>query len=1211
MNTQFKKWNNRLGILMLIIASAVYLLTMERSVSFWDCGEYIVVSTKLGVAHAPGAAMFQLLGAVWSAIAMGDTSKYPIAINSMSAISSALTIMFLFWTITHLARRMFHVTRQNEMVGSLKNWEMSKSQIIIALGSGVVGASIFMFSDSFWFSAVEGEVYAMASMFTAAVLWMGCKWEEESDKKRADRWFLLISFVIGLSLGVHFMVILALPAVLYLYYARNFKFTWKTFIIANIVIAAVLAFVYKFLFEFVMTLFGRTEIYVVNNFGMPFNSGTLVAGIILVLIFYLLIRITSKRGWKLGNTLVLSVIFMILGFSCWLVLPIRANANPPINLNDPDTALGMLDYFNREQYGDWPTTYGPVYVAHIADDGVNFTATGATETKVVGANYVKDNRLKKYVKVSDRREPIYNKKYVKFFPKMFDSRPDVMENYARLYGFPEFSMNPMFFNDMRDDPELRAQKRQYAEQIYGELVQKRERGSLTVAELSKNAEFLNIEPPTFQQQLNFFFDFQLGYMGFRYFMWNFSGKQNDWEGNKEVTRGNWISGFPFIDNPRLGNQKELPAVFKENKGRNVYFMLPLLLGLIGFCVQFNRNFTHWWAILSLFMLTSVGILFYTSVKPFEPRERDYALVSSFYAFAIWSGLGVQGIWLLFKKVLKDKMNPSVSVVLGVLCLGVPLLMGFQNWDDHDRSNRRAAHALAYNYIKDLDKEAILFVYGDNDTYPLWGVNETSNLRPDVKIVNYTLLGAPWYMEQMLRKTYEANPLPSKLKYTDFQLNTNDQIMVAGNSIRSVFENINSLIRPGTELSLGEIMSLPADQIEQFIHPDYDPEGIKKLYYEVQPLEKYLVKDSMTVKEAYEFLMDNKSREKQALFNYFEIEPGSLNFLPVSKLILPVNKENALKHGIIDEKDAALTEDYLTIKLGSRNLYKAELMMISMLAEYDWDRSIYFSGGGISDPGNVFWLQDYLETNGFSYKLIPIYSSFAKGGKIGRSNPEKMYRNFQNFEWGNYNLKNASFSNTGRNYTNTYRNIAVRLADDLMEIGDSVRAKEALDKVMEMVPDEARYDYGLGTERIGLAYLRLGETEKGNSILNTVKDRALEKMNFYETLPGYLQYTIASEWADARSDYSMMVYDRVKIYLDKDDKEGALEIFKSEYDPVRNKLIDLFNQYNKGEPLSVNQERIMEKQFTFLSELLSVADMIDTVYAERESEELYNILTQEK
>lgn len=1211
MNIPFKKWNKLVGIVLFFISATVYLLTMERKLSFWDCGEYIVSSAKLGVTHAPGAALFQIIGAVWSGLAFGDGSKYALAINSMSAICSALTIMFLFWTITHFVRRMFFVSNPKEMLEDAFGASLSKSQAIIALGSGVVGAFVFMFSDSFWFSAAEAEVYSMASLFTAILIWMGCKWEEETDEKRGNKWFLLISLFIGLSTGVHLMAILAVPAVCFLYYAKNYKFTVKSFVIANLLTAIFLGFVFKVLFKYVMTFFGNTEVYVVNNFGMPFNSGTAVAGIVVILIFWLALKYSKKYNLKLVNTIVLSIAFMLIGFSVWLVIPIRANANPHMNLNDPDTALGMLDYFNREQYGDWPTIYGQTYTANFADDGISTDANGNYETIVTGVNYVKNNRIGKYVKVSDRKDYVYNKKHVKFFPKMYNSAPDVMENYAAMYGFPEFSINAAFFNNMEDHPEIRAQKRQIAEQKYNELLQKKHDGTLRIADLQKSSEFLDIQPPTFGQQLTYFMDFQLDYMFFRYFMWNFSGKQNDWEGNMQATRGNWITGFSFLDNARLGDQSKLPAIFKENKGHNVYFMLPLILGLLGFFIQLNRNVTHWWALLSLFLLTSVGIIFYTSVKPFEPRERDYALVSSFYAFSIWIGLGVQGIYLLLKRFRKRELTPKISIAITVICLSIPLLMGFQNWDDHDRSKREGAFALAHNYLNNLDENSILFVYGDNDTYPLWGLQETENFRDDVKIVNYTLLGSPWNIEQSLRKTYNAAPLPSKLQYKDYQLNTNDNIMVVAGNIKSIFSELHSIIKPNAGLSVSEIMQLPPDQITPYlVDPGYDPVGIKDLYNSVQPLEQYLVKDSMTAKEAMSFLLDNKNPAKAALADYYGYPVGAVNYLPVEKIVIPVNKANAIKHGIVSAKDADKVVDNITITLGKRQLYKSELLMISLFAEYNWDRTIYFSGGGISDPNNIFYLSDYLENNGFSYKLIPIYSRFGAEGKLGRTNVGQMYKNFNEFQWANYNLDKASFSNTDRNYTNTYRNIATRLAEDFFAEGNKTKAIEVLDKVVQMIPDEPRYSDGLGAERIGEMYVKLGEVEKGRALLDKTRERLLEQISFYKSLPNNIRYSYTNELAEARSDYSLLIYGEISGLLQKSDTTAALQLFQKEFGPVRELLIKDYQAAAKDGSIDLREQNNIDGQFKFVSELLSIADMIDSTYAEKESDNLYKILSNE-
>ena len=1179
---------------MFLISIILYLSSMERYLSLWDCGEYIVSSAKLGITHAPGAALFQIVGAVWSGLAFGDGSKYAILINSTSAFYSAVTIMLLFWTITYFVRKMFANTQDPINVDAV---EMNASQKIIALGSGLVGAAAFMFSDTFWFSAVEGEVYAMASLFTALLFWLITKWDQAADTPRGNKWLVIISLVIGLSIGVHLMAMLSIPAVCFVYYARKYKFTVKSFILANIITLVILVFVFKLIFPLVMTFFGKTEIYVVNNLGMPFNSGTIIATIILAIIFYLAVKLTQKYGSALLNTISWCVIFMLIGFSCWLVIPIRANANPHMNLNDPDTALGVLDYFNREQYGSWPVMYGPVYTAHIANDGLKRDANGAPESTVRSSEYIKDKRTGKYLKVSDRLDYKYEDKYVKFFPKMFSPDPGVMENYAAVYGFPKFSLNAKYAGD------------EEAQKMYADLVQKRSNRELKVADLKKYGEILEIEPPTFGEQFNYFVDYQINYMFVRYFMWNFSGRQNDLEGNFEITKGNWISGIPFIDNMRLGDQSKLPDEYK-NDGTNVYFMLPLILGLIGFFTQLNRNFVNWWSLLSLFVLTSVGIIFYTSVKPFEPRERDYALVSSFYAFSIWIGLGVQGIYLLIQKIQKKELSPSLALGTTVILAGIPILMGAQNWNDHDRSERSVAYSLAYNYLYPLDKNAILFVYGDNDTYPLWGLQETENFRDDVKIANLTLAASPWNLEQLLRKTYNAAPIPANLKPKDYQTGTNDQIFVVGGSLKNVFDQLNSFIKPDSNQTLETLSNLPIEEVGQYLtDPEIDPSQVMTVYKNIKPLEKYLTQDSMTAKEAMAFLLDNKLPEKQALADYFGYPIGQANYLPVSKITVPVNKANAIKYGIVNAKDADKIIDNLTINIKSSSLFKNNLMMLSMMANYNWDRPIYFSGGGVSDPENTFFMNDYLLNAGLSYKLVPIYTPFGKGGIIGASDNDMLLRTFNSYKWSGYNNPDASFSLTERNYTSSYRNTAVRLADDLLAAGRKKEAIQVLDKVMQEIPALSQYDIGYGVSRIAGLYVKAGEDKKGEKLFAHVRKHANQKINFYESLPAAKRYSIGSDYASAKNDLMMALYNEASALGERGDKEKAIKLFETGYNPMLKKFQQLYNEVVADGKVDENDQAKIMSQFNYLDEMIGVAAEIDTNYAKQQQNLLYKMVGQ--
>lgn len=1201
MKLKFNTWNNYLGWAMFLVAAIVYLSTMERYLSLWDCGEYIVSSAKLGVTHAPGAAFFQLVGAVWSVLAFGDGAHYATIINASSAIYSAVTVMLLFWIITFFVRKLFFGTQYNTI--SVNDIPLSQSQQIITLGAGVVGASVFMFSDTFWFSAVEGEVYAMASLFTALIVWLGVKWDADADSPRGNKWLVLISLVIGLSIGVHLMAILAVPVVCYFYYARKNQFSVKSFIIGNIITVLILAFTFKLIFPLTMKLYGKVEVFAVNSVGLPFHSGTFITTILILGTFYLLIKYSRKS--PLFNTAVWCVIFMLIGFTSWLVIPIRANANPHMNLNDPDTALGMLDYFNREQYGDWPTTYGPVYTAHIADDGIERDASGNYVSKTTGAEYVKDNRIGKYVKVYDRKDYVYNDKYVKFFPKMFDQKPDVMENYAAIYGFPEFSLNTAYFNNYQDDEETKAQKRQVAERAYGDLIAKQQNGSLKVADLKQYSEILTIEPPTFGQQLNYFLDYQINYMFLRYFMWNFSGRQNDLEGRFEAVRGNWISGFSFIDTPRLGDQKTLPIEYK-NDGHNVYYMLPLLLGLLGFFFQLNRNFTHWWAVLALFMLTSVGIIFYTSVKPFEPRERDYALVSSFFAFSIWVGIGVSAIYLGLEKLRKKTLDSKAAFAITALTLIVPILMAFQNWDDHDRSERSVAHDLAYNYLVGLDKNSVLFVYGDNDTYPLWGLQETELFRDDVKIANLTLAHSPWNIEQLLRRTYNAQGLPSNLKYTDYQNGTNDNILIMNSTIKGFFDEVNSYVKEGT--TLAELTEMPVEQAQTYmVDQRIDAAQVLNAYKVLAGVEKYATQDSMTAKEAMDFILDNKNPAKKALADFYGYQVGQANFLPVNKIIVPVNKENALKYGLVNPKDKDKIVDHLVINIERRTLYKADLLMLSLLANYNWDRALYFSGGGVYDNSNIFYLQNYLEYAGLSYKFVPIYNKFGSNGKIGNSNPEALKRTFEQFRWGGFNNPKASFSQNERNYASSFRNVAIRLAEDLIAEGRKDEAEKVLDKLMKEIPAWPQYGYGLNIGRIAGVYANLGKDSKSKQLIDFAKNGLEENKQYLEKIKGKVSASVGSELSSVNNDLMMINYNEISSLAASGKKEAALIKFKDLYLPKKLAFIKLYNEFMKDNQISSSEEVQVVNKFNEVMETLSIIADIDTVYYNQEQTDMYKLV----
>ncbi|KFF26627.1 glycosyltransferase, partial [Chryseobacterium piperi] len=1024
-NWTFRQWNTVLGWIIFVIAFFTYLSTIEPNFSFWDCGEYISSAVKLEVTHAPGAALFQIVGAVAAIFALGKGENYSIVINAMSALFSAFTILFLFWTITHFVRRLLNKDFE----------EVTKHQEISILFAGVIGALCFTFSDTFWFSAVEGEVYSMASMFIALLVWLITKWENEYTAADNERWIILIFFIVGLSVGVHMMCMLSIPAICLVYYARNYKFTWKSFIWANLITLGILIIVFKIIFPLIMTMFGKLEIFFVNGLGLPFHSGTIVAFLLMVAICYFIIKYARRSKKNVYQTVALSVVYMMIGFSCWMVIPIRANANPPMNLNDPDTAIGMLDYYNREQYGDWPTIYGQNYTAFLDANGIEKNEDGSFKTKKTGEIFEKDEKTGTYRKTGDRFNYVFSKSQISLMPRMFNEDKAVMANYISMYGAPDFTFN--YGNeDVADNPQ--------AKEIFDDLRKKYEDKSITASDYLKVKPYnlINVQKPSLAQNMDYFITFQNGYYFVRYLMWNFVGRQNDLEGNMESTKGNWISGFSFIDNALWGNQDKMPAKFK-NESTVAFFFLPLILGLIGFFFQLNRDFGRFYAILSLFVITSVGIIFYTGVKPFEPRERDYAMVGSFYAFAIWIGLGAGAIlWFIQSKVKSNAAN----IVAGVILLGVPFMMGFQNYNVHDRSNRYTAYDYSYSVLKSLPKEGILFVYGDNDTYPVWAIQETERFRDDVKVINFTLLSTPWNIDQVKRKTYNANPIPSQLTHEDYRDGSNDQVyLMKKEDWKNIFDNLQQQGAPATEF---------------------------------QSFRKYLTQDSITLKEAVNFIK-MKSPEKDEILKmiFGEARYEKYNFLPVSKFILPVNKDNALRAGIINQADLPNAVNQIMIDYKANTLYKSNLMMFDILANFDWKRPINFSSGGIYDSENIFYLDEYLQFDGFSYRLIPIHTPPNNDGDMGRVDANSLYNVVKNFRWGNFKDLNTHFDETATSNIISYRSSASRAAAALSLSGQKAKAVELLDLAAKEIPVE-KYNDPRSLSSIVYGYIVAGQEQKG-------------------------------------------------------------------------------------------------------------------------------------
>jgi hypothetical protein len=742
--TEYKKFNNIIGWLVFLLASVVYILTCEPTTSFWDCGEYISTAYKLQVGHPPGAPFFQLLGRFFSLFAFGDTSLVAFTINVMSALCSSATILFLFWTITAFGRKIV-----------LVRGEMNRGNMLAVMGAGLVGSLAYAFSDSFWFSAVEGEVYAMSSLFTAVVFWAIMKWEEKADEQHADRWLIFIAFLVGLSIGVHLLNLLAIPAITFVYYFKRFKTTRKGLVITSIVAVGLLGIVQSIIIPQVVNLLGKFELFFTNSLGLPFDVGAIFYALVLTAAIVFGLQYTIRKGKVFANTMILCFTFIIIGYSSFMMLVIRSQANTPIDENNPEDAISLLSYLNREQYGTWPVLYGqyfnapldrnepykdgsPVYKrSYIVMDGekqVKVFDRGRDAKKFIDSTGNKYTLSKKYLVTDDRKQsiPNYDEKYCTIFPRMWSA------GQANEY-------------------------KQWVD-IKGKVVD----GKTLIGTDGTPV-------PSFGENLSFFFKYQLNYMWFRYFMWNFSGRQNDIQGHKEVIYGNWITGIPFIDKSLVGEQDGLPEALKNNKGRNVYYMLPFLLGIIGLIYHYRSHRKDMLVVGLLFLLTGIAIQVYLNVYAYQPRERDYAYVGSFYAFAIWIGLGAMAL-IDFASRYTKRTTAAIAVTAATLVL-VPGIMAKENWDDHDRSGRYTALDFACNYLNSCAPNAILFTNGDNDTFPLWYAQEVEGVRTDVRVVNLSLLNTDWYIDQMKRKAYDSDPVPFSMENAQYRQGTRDYVYI--------------------------------------------------------------------------------------------------------------------------------------------------------------------------------------------------------------------------------------------------------------------------------------------------------------------------------------------------------------------------------------------------------------------------------------------------
>ena len=766
----FKFYNTVVGWGIFVVAAIVYLMTIEPTASFWDCGEFITTAFRLEVGHPPGAPLFMILGRIFTMLAP-STAKIPVMVNVMSALASAFTILFLFWSITHLARK---------IIGT--NNEESLPELIAILGAGVVGALAYTFSDTFWFSAVEGEVYGTSSLFTALVFWAILKWENEADEPFANRWLVLISYLIGLSIGVHLLNLLAIPAIVFVYYFRKYEVSRNGILVATGISLVLLATLIWVVIPGLVVAASWFELLFVNGIGLPYNSGVIVYAIALTGAVSYGIVYTYRHKKVVANTILICLAVIVVGYSSYAMTVIRSSANPPMDQNNPDNVFSLLTYLNRDQYGSRPLGYGQYYNAPL----------DSKEPYIQGSpSYIRKNG--RYVIAEYKQIPNYDSRFCTLFPRMYSSNPEHIQeykNWANIKGIPVQATN------RQGEPET-------------------------------------LMKPTFGENLQFFFSYQVGFMYLRYFLWNFSGRQNDLQGSGGILSGNWITGINFLDSIRLGDQKHLPPTLGNNRAKNAYYMLPFILGLLGMFFQYQagkkgkQDFT---VVMLLFFMTGLAIVVYLNQDPLQPRERDYAYAGSFYAFAIWIGLGVLALYDLLKRWSPAKISAIAATMISLFA--VPLLMAEQNWDDHDRSGRYTARDFGGNYLQSCAPNAIIFTNGDNDTFPLWYAQEVEGIRTDVRVCNLSYLQTDWYIEQMKRKYYDSDPLP--IKFTD------DQVV---QGTRDVVYVLDQLKRP---VNLNEALEFirsddPASKLTQADNASFLPS--KQLYY---PVDKNAVLATGTV-----------------------------------------------------------------------------------------------------------------------------------------------------------------------------------------------------------------------------------------------------------------------------------------------------------------------------------------------------------------------------
>lgn len=1012
---KYTKINNITGWLTFGIAAWVFLSTIEMTGSFWDCGEFIASAYKLQVGHPPGAPLFLMISRFFTLFAGDNVKMVPVMVNAFSAIASALAALFTFWTITALARKII-----------IKSNEPSMGDIITVMGCGLVGALAFTFCDSVWFSAVEGEVYSTSQFFTCIVVWAVFKWESVANEKHSIRWIILIAYLMGLSIGVHLLNLLCIPALAFVYYFKKYPFSWmgaiKTF---GVSVGILLIVQYGVIAWFVD--FGASIDLMANQSGMKIWTGFSIFALIIIAGLVYGIYFTQKKQMPLWNTVLLSLAFLLIGYTTYAQIVVRSLANPPMDENNPENAYGLLGYLNREQYGDRPLGYGQYYDAKVVDqkDGaMSYTALDG-----------------KYIPTGAKVTPVYDPARCTIFPRMFSRE----SNHVSAY-------------------------KEWAD-IKGE------------------------QKPDFGNNMKFFFSYQMNHMYWRYLMWNFVGRQNDIQGHGSILKGNWLSGIDFIDNMFLGPQDKIAKSMENNKARNKFYFLPLILGLVGLVYHYKRDANGANIVMLLFLMTGLAIVVYLNQTPYQPRERDYAYAGSFYAFCLWIGIGVAAI----VDVLKNKVPYAASAGLAtILCLvAVPGIMAKEGWDDHDRSYRYTSRDFAYNYLNSCAPNAVIFTNGDNDTFPLWYIQDVEGVRTDVRVINLSLLNTDWYINQIKRKAYESDPVPFTLTEKQYVQGTRDYV------------------------------------------PFYD-----------RKIEGY-----SDLKDIMEFITSDNPEAK------VRSEGGDeFNYLPTKKFKIKVDKEAVLKNGVVALKDSAKIVDYIEFEIDKNYVMKADLMILDLIAHNDWTRPIYFAVTVGNDAYMNLESYFQIEGLAYRFVPIKAASDpSGQTGSVGTDQMYNNMMN--KFVWGNMKDPRVYLDQNNLNMTMNFRNNFSRLSESLLEEGKKDSAIAVLDKCDEVMPDktvpynimmlriaELYYRSTLTNQTMVDSSGALVSTndieqknasdktsiEKGNAIVNRLADIYQDDLRYYFSLKG----TKYAKSVERETNQAMAVYQEL-IRLSKLTNQAAI------------------------------------------------------------------------